>query len=263
MGDGGAGRPVIARRGVLVAFAAAGAAWMAPQRARGQAPERPQPADPAHRAQIDVPLLADDPVAVPLTVSVDHPMDPDHYVKSVEMVLDSDPVPRKGVFRFTPLSGRASVAYQMRSGQGGEIQAIVECSRHGRFESRQPVRVAAGGCAVPLGAVTRETGGSPSVKAAARVRPGEVVPVWAGLKHGSHTGLAEKKGKLVQERPSFFVERMTVFLDGERVSEFLLSPAVSPDPRLRFFVRAQPGRTVRVVFVNNRGQQWEASQQLS
>jgi sulfur-oxidizing protein SoxY len=233
-----------------------------PPGALAQSPGRPAAVETAHRPQIDVPILADDPVAVPLTVSVDHPMEADHYIKALEVVLRTDPVPRKGVFHFTPRSGRASVAYQMRSGQGGELTVVAECTRHGRFEARHLVRVAPGGCALPPGSVTREQGGSPSVRTQARVRPGEVVAVWASLKHTSHTGLAEKNGTFVQERPAFFVERMTAFLGEERVSEFALTPAMSPDPKLRFFVKARPGTMLRVVFVDNRGGQWAAHQQF-
>lgn len=215
-----------------------------------------------HRPQIDVPILADDPTSVPLTVSVDHPMDPDHYVKSLDVILETDPVPKKGTFLFTPLSGRASVAYQMRSGLGGDLKVIAECTRHGRFEARQLVRVAPGGCAVPPGRATRERGGKPSVRTNARVRPGEVIPVWAKIEHSSHTGLVEKNGKFVQGQPPFYLERMAVFLGEQRVSEFLMTPAVSPDPKIRFFVKVDPGKPVRVVFVNNRGQRWEASQRV-
>ena len=252
--------PACSRRDVLRLLLLVGAA-VRPGAAWGEA--RTAPADAAHRIQVDVPLLADDPVAVPLTVSVDHPMEPDHYLKSLEVTLPTDPVRKKGTFLFTPRSGRASVAYQMRSGQGGELTVVAECSRHGRFETKQTVRVAPGGCAVPAGTAARERGGSASVRADARVKPGEVVPVWASLKHTSHTGLAERKGTFVQERAPYFVERATVFVGDERVSEFQLTPAVSPDPKLRFFVRGAPGKTVRVVFVNNRGERWEASQAMA
>lgn len=221
-----------------------------------------RPSDAAHRVHVDAPILADDPVAIPLTVSVDHPMDPDHYIRTLEMSLPTDPVPMKGVFRFTPASGRASVAYQIRSGQGGELIVVAECSRHGRVETRQAVRVAPGGCAVPAGGATREKGGSPSLRADTRARAGTAVAVWAGIKHSSHTGLAERSGRFVQDRPPFFLERMTVYVGDQQVSEFLMTPAVSPDPKFRFFVRAEPGKPVRVVFANNRGERWEATQQL-
>jgi len=252
----------VSRRGAFRLLLLGGLASGFRRHSAAQAPGRPAAADAAHRVQVDVPILADDPVAIPLTVSVDHPMEPDHYIKSLEVVLATDPVPKKGLFRFTPVSGRASVAYQIRSGQGGELAVIGECSRHGHFETKQSLRVAPGGCAVPPGAAIRERGGNPTVQSSGRVKPGEVAPIWAALKHSSHTGLTEKKGKFVQERPPFYVERMTVFLGEQQVSEFLMTPAVSPDPRIRFFVKADAEKPVRVVFVNNKGEKWETSQRL-
>ena len=217
-------------------------------------------ADPAHRAEVDVPILADDPIAIPLTVSVDHPMEADHFIRSLDVVLATDPVPGKGTFLFTPASGRASVAFQMRSGQGGDLVVAVECTRHGRFETRRAVRVAPGGCALPPGAAAKESGGSPTLRLAGGAKPGAIVPVWASLKHTSHTGLTERQGKFVPERAPYYVERVTVLVGDEQVSEFRLTPAVSPDPRIRFFVRAAPGKAIRVAFINNRGERWEASQ---
>jgi sulfur-oxidizing protein SoxY len=251
------------RRETVRLLLAGSLAVAGPDRGWAQGTPRAAPADAAHRIHVDVPILADDPVAVPLTVSVDHPMEPDHFVTRIDVTLASDPVPRKGSFRFTPRSGRASVAYQMRSGQGGELMLEAECTRHGRFETRQPVRVAPGGCAVAPDAVTRERGGSPSLRVDGRAKPGEPVAVWASLKHTSHTGLVEKKGAFVPERPPYFVERVTVFLGDDRVSEFALTPAVSPDPKLRFFVKAAPATVLRVVFVNNRGERWEVDQRLA
>jgi sulfur-oxidizing protein SoxY len=249
---------------VLCALVVTGGAALGPRPAAGQGSSRSGAGgDPAHRIQVDAPILADDPVAVPLTVSVEHPMEPEHYIKSLEVTLATDPVPQKGTFLFTPGSGRASIAYQMRSGQGGELTVAAECSQHGRFEARHTVRVAPGGCAVPAGGAVREAGGMPSVRADGRTRRGQAIPVWAALRHSSHTGLIERQGKLVPGRPAYFVERLTVFLGEERVSEFRLTPAISPDPKLRFFVKAEPGRAVRVVFVNNRGERWEASQPLT
>jgi sulfur-oxidizing protein SoxY len=257
----GARADVTSRRAWLRTWLGAGLA-LAARTAGAQARAGAAQADPAHRAQIDVPILADDPVAIPLMVSVDHPMEPDHFIRSLDVVLATDPVPAKGTFLFTPASGRASVAYQMRSGQGGDLVVVVQCTRHGRFETRQPVRVAPGGCALPPGASTKESGGSPSLRLGAAAKPGAVVPVWTSLKHTSHTGLAERQGKFVPERPPYYVERVTVFVGDDRVSEFRLTPAVSPDPRIRFFVRAASGRAVRVAFVNNRKETWEVSQPL-
>ncbi len=107
-------------------FGAAGLA-MRPAAGSAQAPERP------HELKLEVPILAEDPTAVPVRVSVDHPMEPDHFIRSIEVVIESDPVPHKGTYRFTPANGQAWISFPMRSGVGGLLRATAECSKHGRF----------------------------------------------------------------------------------------------------------------------------------
>ena len=84
--EGNPARPVSRREalGALV-VAAATAGW--PRGAGAQAGGIPVPADAAHRIVVDVPILADDPVSIPLTVSLEHPMQADHYIRTLEVEL--------------------------------------------------------------------------------------------------------------------------------------------------------------------------------
>ncbi len=82
---------LLGRRGV-VELALLGAAWSV---LRPEATDAGTPASD-HEPTIDVPNLAEDPTAVPVRVSVDHPMERDHFIESVELILDADPVPHEG-----------------------------------------------------------------------------------------------------------------------------------------------------------------------
>lgn len=223
---------------------------------------RAQPApEGEHRPLINAPTLSEDPSAVPLQVSVNHPMEPDHFVRSIEIRLDNDPVPYKGKFFFTPANGQAAVAFQMRSGAGGLLKALAECSRHGRFVSTKEVRVAEGGCAGPPD-TTRDRLGNPRIRLPESIRAGDVVQVRAKVDHNSYTGLVLKNGKYVREAPEFYVKQMLVFLDDEKISEFQMTSAVSANPLIRFPFKATRSGTLRVVFINSEGQRWEASQRI-
>ncbi len=243
------------RRSLLVG---ACLAWLVPDTAGAQ----PAAPDREHLPRIEVPALSEDPTAVPVHVWVEHPMQPDHFIRSIDVRLDRDPVPHKGTFYFTPANGQASVAFQMRSGAGGTLRATAECSRHGRFEGRRDVRVSEGGCTTAPDATDREGAGNPRLRLSGATRPGEVVQVRAKLDHGSYTGLVVKDGRIVRQAPEYYVKAMLVFLDDEKVSEFRLTSAVSANPLIRFPLRlARPGR-LRVVFVNSEGRRWEVSQPI-
>jgi hypothetical protein len=199
---------------------------------------------------------------VPIRVSVDHPMEPDHYIQSIEVTIDRDPVPAKGKFLFSAQNGRAWAAYQMRSGTGGVVKAVAVCSRHGEFLASREVRVVDGGCSTPPERGARDRAGSPELRLPRTVRVGEPFEVRARVIHGSYTGLVLKQGKFVRELPEYYVKRMTAWLDDERVSEFQMTSAVSPNPLIRFPLRVARPATLRVQFVNSEEQRWEVSQAI-
>jgi sulfur-oxidizing protein SoxY len=242
------------RRTALGLLVGAGAFMLRPEVGRAEAG-----ADD-HRPKLDLPILAEDPTAVPVRVSVDHPMERDHHIRSLEIVLPTDPVAHKGTYRFTPGSGRASVAFQMRSGVGGVVQAAAECTRHGRFVATREVRVAGDGCATAPELVARERSGNPKLRLARVPRLGEIVEVRTKLDHDSDTGLSLKGGVYVGERPEFFVRQVRVYFDRDLVAHFTLTSAISANPILRFPVRVPRRGVLRVVFANNEGRQWEISE---
>jgi desulfoferrodoxin (superoxide reductase-like protein) len=214
-----------------------------------------------HRPVIDTPTLAEDPSAVPLHVSVNHPMEPEHFIRSIEIRLDQDPVPYKGKFLFTPANGQAAVAFHMRSGAGGLLKVTAECSRHGHFVSTKETRVTEGGCAGPP-EMTRDRLGNPRVRLPETIRNGDLVQVRAKVDHNSYTGLVLKSGKYVREAPEFYIKQMLVLLDDQKISDFQLTSAVSANPLIRFPLKATRSGTLRVVFTNNEGHCWEATQRI-
>ncbi len=213
-----------------------------------------------HRPQFELPILSEDPTAVPIQAWVDHPMEADHFIKSIEVMLEADPVPYKGKFLFTPANGRASVAFQMRSGSGGLVKGIAECSKHGRFVATKELRVADGGCTTTPDRSARERVGNPVLRLPRSIRAGEIVEVRTKVDHGSYTGLVLKGGKFVREAPEFYLKQMLVYLDDQRISEFQMTSAVSPNPLIRFPLKVTRSGMLRVVFVNSEGQRWEVSQ---
>jgi predicted secreted protein len=242
----------LTRRRLLVG---AGLGLLAPRPLRAQsALER------EHQPRLEVPILAEDATAVPVQVSVEHPMEPDHHIKSIEIALDTDPVPYKGKFLFTPASGRAWVAFPMRSGAGGLLRATAECTRHGRFTATRELRVADGGCTTGPDPVPRERLGRPQLRAPATIRAGETVEVRTRVEHNSHTGLVMKNGRPERDAPEFYLKQMLVYLDDQPISEFQMTSAVSANPVIRFALKGIRSGTLRVVFVNSEGRRWEVAQ---
>lgn len=219
-------------------------------------------ADAEHRPHFEVPFLAEDPTNVPVRVSVAHPMDRDHFIRSIDLVLEADPVPHKGTFHFTPSNGQAAVAFHMRSGVGGVLRATVECSRHGRFTGERELRVAGDGCASTQGIPARDRLGRPRLRRLQPTAIGQTVEVLAHIEHDSDTGLSLRGGRYVRVRPEFFVKQLRIYLDRDLVSDFRFTAALSSNPLVRFPLRVTRAGRLRAVFINSEGRQWEAVETL-
>ena len=95
---------------------------------------------------IDMPEIAENGNTVPFTISVDSPMTETDYVKAIHVLATANPQPGVATFRFSPLSGKATVASRMRLARTQDVIAIAELS-DGRFlMSKRNVKVTIGGC---------------------------------------------------------------------------------------------------------------------
>jgi sulfur-oxidizing protein SoxY len=98
------------------------------------------------RIAIDLPEIAENGTAVPLTVKVESPMTASDRITDVMVVADGNPNPRVATFRFTPRSGRAEVATRIRL-NATENVIVIARTGDGRFlTARKEVKVTIGGC---------------------------------------------------------------------------------------------------------------------
>ena len=113
------------------------------------------PADPGnltdmekmHIPKITLPPVVDDGSQAPIVVAVDHPMEPDHYIKNIQIMNFNDPVVIKGKFYFTPVNGEVYLGTQIRlAGGEAKVWVIAECNQHGKWAASKDTKVAAGGC---------------------------------------------------------------------------------------------------------------------
>ncbi len=276
--------PGWSRRGVLGAAAAAVGLWGggALGRAWGAAPARrlssddPDLLNPFERLHLPVlrlPVVASNGAKVPIVVEMAHPMEPGHYITSVQVINDRDPVPSKGVFQFTPGNGQVYLSFQARMDHGiSEVAVTAECSVHGRWSSTRSINVptGGGGCADPSPPPSRSRDDDirppairiPQLLKGGRIRPDEIVLVQLVTRHPNRTGLAVRGGKFVQEFEPFFLTEIEVLYGGERVSRFEGTPALSDDLFIGFPLRARRAGLLRAVLTDNRGQRFEAAQDI-
>ena len=100
-----------------------------------------------HVPKVTIPPVVEDGNQAPIVVKVDHPMENDHYIKTITILNFKDPIVIKGQCFFTPMSGEAYFGTQIRlSGGESRVWVISECNKHGKYAISKDVKVAAGGC---------------------------------------------------------------------------------------------------------------------
>src|SRR5215475_9289549 len=138
------------RRGFLqAATAAVGSLGIPPARASPAGahllagdPARLSPLEREHLPILHAPDFTTNPNKVPIAIEMAHPMTADHFITALEVVDAEDSVQGKGVFHFTPASGRVDLAFQARLDPGAsELTVIAECNRHGRWSCRRKIEV--------------------------------------------------------------------------------------------------------------------------
>lgn len=91
---------------------------------------------------LQVPAVAKNGAKVPIVVRMTHPMTPDHYVTSVQVMNRRDPIPSKGTFHFTPANGQVYLSFQARMHHGAsEVSVTAACNRHGTWSTSSAITV--------------------------------------------------------------------------------------------------------------------------
>ena len=98
------------------------------------------------RFTFELPEIAENGNMVPFTIGVDGPMTEKDHVKAIHIIATANPQPSVASFRFTPLSGRASVASRMRLARTQDVIGVAELSDGRLLMAKRPVKVTIGGC---------------------------------------------------------------------------------------------------------------------
>jgi sulfur-oxidizing protein SoxY len=80
------------------------------------------------RVALDIPALVENGNSVPLKVSVESPMTPDDFVRTIAVFNERNPQPNVANFHLTSRAGRAEVSTRIRLGDSQKIVAVARLS---------------------------------------------------------------------------------------------------------------------------------------
>jgi sulfur-oxidizing protein SoxY len=95
---------------------------------------------------LEIPEIAENGNAVPITVDVESPMTAADYVRAVHIFADGNPSPRVASFHFSPRNGIARVSTRMRLATTQSVFALADMSDGSLYMDQAHVKVTLGGC---------------------------------------------------------------------------------------------------------------------
>ena len=158
------------RRDLVLSAAAAGASLALPATAFAQAsnaaktplvgPLAPNPAEFQKQVAqftgkgtaqtegllLDVPVLADNPSAVPVKVKVTLPITEQDWCEEIIVLAELNPSPLSCRMQFTAAAGTAEAAIRIRLSQSQSVHALARMKSGKVLVAKQAITVAASGC---------------------------------------------------------------------------------------------------------------------
>lgn len=98
------------------------------------------------KVELDLPAIAENGGAVPISIVVESPMTPESFVERVLVVTTANPYTRALAASFTPASGRAELTTRIRLAATQEIFAVAKMSDGAFYIDSKTVKVTVGGC---------------------------------------------------------------------------------------------------------------------
>lgn len=203
------------------------------------------------------PKRAESGAQVPLTMTIEKPLDAPDAVKKVYLFVDANPIPLAATYTFTPLNGKAQISTRVRLETDSYIHAVGETADGKLVMSAIAIR-ASGGCGGPVDgdeSAIRAASGKMKMSVEQPVKFGEANPATLLIKHPMFTGLQRD---LVSGgyRPAFYMKHADISFNGKPVMNVEFGVGTSEDPYLRFFYKPEGPGTLDIKAVDNEGKEF-------
>ena len=218
----------------------------------------------AQRPMADAPFIsfvaprrAESGAQVPLEIAIDQTQTDANAIKTLYLLVDSNPIPLTATYHLTDKLGKFKLATRIRMEMDSYIRAVGETADGKLFLASVEIR-AAGGCGGTVDGdenAIRAAAGKIKMNVESPVKFGDATSATFIIKHPMRTGLQRD---LVSQGfvPAFYIQKAAFTYNNEPVMNVDFGVGTSEDPYLRFnFIPSVPG-VLAVKAVDNDGKEF-------
>jgi len=221
-------------------------------------------ADGSALIALEAPVRAHDAALVPVTIKALGPGEGPMAIRSLRLVIDENPAPLAGVFRFGPRSADASISTRVRVNEYTTMHAVAETA-DGRLWVVERFVKAAGGCSAPAqkdAEMAMARLGKMKLKELVPAVPGAATTVELLISHPQYTGM--QIDQLTRNWiPPDYVRSVEVRQGGEVVLAVDGDISIAEDPAFTFaFVAGRREDPLEVTVEDTEGRVFRQSWML-
>lgn len=92
---------------------------------------------------------------------------------------------------------------------------------------------------------------NPKIRVSRKIKQDKVIEVRVKVQHNSYTGLTIEDGKYKAAKPPYYLKKMEVFYGDDLACSYEMTSATSPNPLIRFKLKATKEAPLKVVLTNS------------
>ena len=187
-----------------------------------------------------MPPRAEDAAIVPISIAAQIPQTEERYIEKIYLIIDKNPGPLAGTFRFTPKSGRADLAFRVRVNAYTPVRAIAETNTGELYMSRRFIK-ATGGCSAPAGSdldAAMARLGKMKLKTSGVTLIAQPTAAQLMISHPNLNGMQMDQVTQLYA-PAHFVRHVKVSFNGAEIFSADTGFGISENPSFRFYFVAE------------------------
>lgn len=192
--------------------------------------------------QLKIPDRTMDAALVPITIELTG----EQPLAAVSLVIDNNPMPLAGTFRFGPAFVQKSLKMRVRINEYTQVHAVAETTDGKLYMISKYVK-AAGGCSAPSAVASQETLDRMGHMQLRRERMADAstVPAQLMISHPNFSGM-QRDDKTGGYTPARYLEKVTVSVGGTKAFDLETGISMSEDPAISFAYRPEGDGAIEV-----------------